>query len=194
MSHYNIENIKCSLQSMLSQRRYEHTLGVEYTCCALAMRYGADMEQARAAGLLHDCAKHYSGQKLIEKCKQYQLSINEYEKAFPELLHAKVGACLAKEKYGIEEQEILDAIICHTTGKPEMTLLEKILYIADYIEPNRDRAPHLSEIRKLAFHDLDACLLQILSDTMIYLQTRGSVIDPQTEATYNFYKKEITRV
>lgn len=186
---YSIEEIKYSLQTKLSKRRYEHTLGVEYTCCALAMRYGADMNQARIAGLLHDCAKHYSGEKQIEKCTEFGLSVSEYEKAFPELLHAKVGAYLAKEKYGIEDKEIIDAIACHTTGKPGMTLLEKILYIADYMEPNRDRAPHLTEIRELAFKDLDACLLMILSGTLTYLKSKGSVIDPQTEATYNFYKK-----
>ena len=185
---YKIDEMKYSLQNRLSKHRYEHTLGVEYTCCSLAMRYGADMEQARIAGLLHDCAKHYSGEKLIEKCGQYNLPISSYEKAFPELLHAKVGAYLAKEKYGIEDQAILDAIDCHTTGKPDMTLLEKILYIADYMEPNRDRAPHLKEIRELAFSDLDACLLKILSGTLNYLREKGSVIDPQTEATYEFYK------
>ena len=184
---YKIEEIKYSLQNRLSARRYEHTLGVEYTCCALAIRYGADMEQARLAGLLHDCAKHYSGERLLKKCEEYKLPVSEYEKAFPELLHAKVGAYLAKEKYGIEDEEILRAIDCHTTGKPDMTLLEKILYIADYMEPNRDRAPGLKEIRTLAFTDLDACLLRILSGTLHYLKSRGSIIDPQTEATYNFY-------
>ena len=184
-----IAEIKHSLQSRLSERRYEHTLGVEYTCCALAMRYGADMEQARLAGLLHDCAKHYSGEKLIKKCAEYQLSMNEYEKAFPELLHAKVGANLARTKYGIEDKAVLDAIDCHTTGKPNMNLLEKILYVADYMEPNRDRAPRLNEIRTLAFSDLDACLLMILSGTLNYLKSTGSVIDPQTEATYEFYNR-----
>jgi len=184
---YSIDEIKYSLQNRLSQKRYEHTLGVEYTCCALAIRYGADMTKARMAGLLHDCAKHYSGEKLITKCIEYHLPVSEYEKAFPELLHAKVGAYIAKEKYGITDEEILNAIDCHTTGKPDMTVLEKILYIADYMEPNRDRAPHLATIRELAFSDLDACLLKILSGTLYYLKSKGSVIDPQTEATYEFY-------
>lgn len=186
---YSMEEIHYSLQGKLSPKRYEHTLGVEYTCCALAMCYGADMNQARTAGLLHDCAKHYSGKKLIEKCEQYGLPVNQYEEAFPELLHAKVGAYLAKNKYGIEDEEILAAIDCHTTGKPGMTLLEKIVYIADYIEPNRDRAPHLTEIRELAFQDLDACLIRILSGTLTYLEANGSVIDPQTKATYEYYQK-----
>ena len=187
---YKIDEIKYSLQNRLSPKRFEHTLGVEYTCCALAMRYGADMNQARIAGLLHDCAKHYSGEKLLQKCKEYHLPVSEYEQAFPELLHAKVGAYLAREKYGIEDEEIIQAIDCHTTGKPDMTLLEKILYIADYMEPNRDRAPHLKEIRELAFSDLDACLLRILSGSLQYIKSTGSVIDPQTEATYEYYKNQ----
>lgn len=181
--------IRLSLEKQLSPHRFEHTLGVEYTCCALAMRYEADLEQARLCGLLHDCAKHYSGTQLLEECKKYQLPVNEYEKAFPELLHAKVGAYLAKEQYGVNDSAILDAIACHTTGKPNMTLLEKILYIADYMEPNRDRAPNLSKIRTLAFQDLDACLLEILAGTLRYLETNGSIIDPQTKATYEYYKE-----
>ena len=153
------------------------------------MRYGTDMTQARIAGLLHDCAKHYSGQELIKLCEKYHLSVNEYEKAFPELLHAKAGAYLAREKYHITDDSIISAIECHTTGKPNMSLLNKIVYIADYIEPNRDRAPHLSEIRQLAFNDLDACLIRILSGTLTYLESTGSVIDPATRSTYEYYKR-----
>lgn len=186
---YNIFSMKESLKTQLSGKRYEHTLGVEYTCCALAMRYGEDMEKARIAGLLHDCAKHYSGNELLAFCKAHHLSVNEYEEAFPELLHAKVGAVLAKTEYGIEDEDILQAIEYHTTGKPEMTLLEKIVYIADYMEPNRDRAPYLSKIRPLAFSDLDSCLIEILSNILTYLESSGSVIDPLTKATYEYYNK-----
>ncbi len=186
---YNIQEMKNTLKNSLSPKRWEHTLGVEYTCSALAMRYGADMTQARIAGLLHDCAKHYSGEELIELCEKHHLSVNEYEKAFPELLHAKTGAYLAREKYHITDNNILSAIECHTTGKPNMSILDKIVYIADYIEPNRDRAPNLSEIRQLAFTDLDACLIRILSGTLTYLEFTGSVIDPTTRSTYEYYKR-----
>lgn len=184
---YQINEMKEKLQEKLNERRYEHTLGVEYTCCALAMRYGADMEKARVAGLLHDCAKHLSGIKLIKKCHKYNLPVSKEEQEFPELLHAKVGAYLAEYKYGVEDEEILSAITWHTTGHPDMTLLEKIVYIADYIEPNRDQAPRLPELRQLAFENIDECLIQILSGTLSYLKEKGGVIDPATSATYEYY-------
>ncbi len=186
---YNISSMKETLRAKLSPKRYEHTLGVEYTCCALAMRYGEDMEKARIAGLLHDCAKHYSGNELLAFCQMHNLSVNEYEEVFPELLHAKVGAKLAQIEYGVEDNDILKAIEYHTTGKPNMSLLDKIVYIADYMEPNRDRAPYLSKIRALAFSDFDTCLVEILGGILSYLESTGSVIDPLTKATYEYYSK-----
>lgn len=183
-----INEMREKLRDKLPEKRFEHTLGVEYTCCALAMRYGTDMEKARVAGLLHDCAKHLSGIKLIKKCHKYNLPTSKEEQEFPELLHAKVGAYLAEYKYGIEDEEILSAIRWHTTGHPEMTLLEKIVYVADFIEPNRDQAPNLPKIRELAFQDLDQCLIEILGSTLTYLREKGGVIDPATNATYEYYK------
>ncbi|MCI5597372.1 MAG: bis(5'-nucleosyl)-tetraphosphatase (symmetrical) YqeK [Lachnospiraceae bacterium] len=186
---YNIDDIRAILKNKLSEKRYEHTLGVEYTAAALAMRYGADMNKARVAGLLHDCAKYFPGEKLLAKCRKHHLEINQYEQDYPELLHAKVGAYLASSKYGVQDEEILSAITWHTTGRPDMTLLDKIIYIADYIEPNRNKAPDLDEIRELAFKDLDECLMTILSHTLSYLKEKGSVIDPTTFATYEYYRR-----
>lgn len=182
--------IKCKVKQTLSEKRYEHTLGVEYTAACLAMRYGADMEKARLAALLHDCAKQISTQEKLDACARYHLSVSEYEKKNPELLHAKLGACFAKELYGVEDEEVLSAITWHTTGKPDMSLLDKILYIADYLEPNRDQADDLPEVRSLVFVDLDACLFRILEDSMDYLASRNFVIDPMTEKTYHFYKAQ----
>jgi predicted HD superfamily hydrolase involved in NAD metabolism len=105
-------------------------------------------------------------------------------------LHAKLGAYLAKEKYDVTDPNILHAIKVHTTGEPEMNVLDKIIYIADYIEPGRYKAGDLDEVRKLAFKDLDKCMAKILSDTLAYLKERGGTIDPMTEQTYNYYKKK----
>ena len=107
------------------------------------------------------------------------------------MLHAKVGALLAEKKYDIEDQEVLSAIRWHTTGKPDMTLLEKIVYVADYIEPKRDKAPNLKEVRKMAFVDLDRALLKILEDTLNYLGDSPDEVDTMTKATYDFYKNQI---
>ncbi|MDO4555170.1 MAG: bis(5'-nucleosyl)-tetraphosphatase (symmetrical) YqeK [Lachnospiraceae bacterium] len=186
---YQIDDMRAVLKNKLSEKRYEHTLGVEYTAAALAMCYSADIEKARIAGLLHDCAKYFPGDKLLSKCKKYDLPVNKYEKNFPELLHAKVGAYLASSKYGVKDEEILSAITWHTTGRPEMTLLDKIIYIADYMEPNRDKAPNLSTIRQLAFQNIDLCLTTILDHTLTYLKENGSVIDPTTFATYEYYRR-----
>lgn len=145
------------------------------------------------AGLLHDCAKCIPSKKKIRLCEKYHLSISESERQNPSLLHAKLGAYLAATKYHVRDQRILDAIICHTTGKPKMTMLDKILYIADYIEPGRKEAPNLPEVRKLAFQDIDACLYLILKDSLAYLHTRNLAIDPMTEKTYLYYKNYLNK-
>lgn len=119
------------------------------------------------------------------------LRLREIEQKNPFMLHAKVGALLAEKKYDIEDQEVLSAIRWHTTGKPDMTLLEKIVYVADYIEPKRDKAPNLKEVRKMAFVDLDQALLKILEDTLNYLGDSPDEVDMMTKATYDFYKNQI---
>ena len=189
MKQLTIRKIKEEVKMHLDQNRYEHTLGVMYTAGALAMRYGADLEDTMIAGLLHDCAKCIPSAQKIELCKKYNLNISEAEQKNPGLLHAKLGAYLAKEMYQIENTEILDAISCHTTGRPHMTLLDKIIYIADYIEPGRDKAENLPYIRKIAFEDLDVCMAEILHDTLAYLSSRGGSIDATTKMTYDFYRQ-----
>ena len=143
MSQLKLEKMKKRVSSHLDKERYEHTLGVMYTAGAMAMRYHVDLEKALIAGLLHDCAKGLSSDKKLKLCEKYQLTVSESERKNPGLLHAKLGAYIAKTKYGIDDMEIVDAIAYHTTGRPEMTLLDKIVYIADYIEPNRNEAPNL---------------------------------------------------
>lgn len=174
---------------MQDARRFEHTLGVEYTAAALAMRFGGDIEAARVAGLLHDCAKCLSDEKKLSICRKNHLSVTEVEKKNPFLLHAKVGACLARKKYGVENPDILNAIRNHTTGRKGMSLLEKIIFVADYIEPGRKHAPRLAEIRRLAFTDLDQVLVEILRDTLRYLESSDGDIDPMTEETWRYYSQ-----
>lgn len=183
--------IRNALEKSLSEKRYEHTLGVTYTATALAMRYGADMEAAYLAGLLHDCAKEISDKKALAFCKKHMIPISESESENPSLLHAKIGSYMARNTYHIEDCDILNAIANHTTGRPQMSLLEKIIFIADYIEPGRNKASNLDNIRKTAFIDLDDALLQILSDTLAYLGKKVKSIDPMTEKTYRFYFENV---
>lgn len=155
------------------------------------MRYECDLDKALLAGLMHDCAKCMPNAKKLKVAEKHGLEITEIEQKNPFMLHAKVGALLAEKKYDIEDQEVLSAIRWHTTGKPDMTLLEKIVYVADYIEPKRDKAPNLKEVRKMAFVDLDQALLKILEDTLNYLGDSPDEVDMMTKATYDFYKNQI---
>lgn len=184
-----ITEIRKHLKKKLNPMRYEHTLGVSYTCIALAMRYSVNLDQAEMAGLLHDCAKRYDDVTIIRKCQERGVELTESELRAPAVIHAKLGAWMAEHKYGITDPEILSAIACHTTGKPAMSLLDKILYVADYIEPRRDKAPNLPALRRLAFEDLDEALYQILDSTRNYLKSTGTAEDDTTEQTWEYYNK-----
>ena len=105
------------------------------------------------------------------------------------LLDDKAGKYLAQKQFHIEDEDILNAILYHTTGRPQMSMLEKIIYVADYIEPGRKHAPNLPEVRKLAFRDIDAALLQILNDILKYLNDGDNTIDPMTQETYDYYMR-----
>lgn len=182
-----IQEIEEILQQKQNPHRYRHTIGVRYTSICLAMCYGEDLTRASYAGLLHDCAKHMSNEKLLAKCYEHHLTVSEVEEKNPFLLHGRVGAWLAEHKYGITDPEILGAIEWHTTGRPDMTLLEKIVFTADYIEPGRNQAPNLVELRRLAFTDIDQAVCAILKQTLDYLRDQGGEIDPATEVTYSYY-------
>lgn len=184
-----LRKIRKAVEKVQDAKRFEHTQGVEYTAAALAMRYGIDIDSARAAGLLHDSAKCLSDEKRLSICKKNHIQVTEVERKNPFLLHAKVGAYLAREKYGIKDPDILNAIQNHTTGRKNMSLLEKIIFVADYIEPGRKHAPDLAVVRKLAFIDIDRALLKILRDTLQYLKTSGGDIDPMTEETWRYYSQ-----
>lgn len=181
--------IKEKLFGMQNDKRYNHTIGVTNTAIELAERYDEELFDAQIAALLHDCAKCYSDNEQIRLCNKYGIAISDSEKNNPSLLHAKLGAYLAENEYEIHSKRILDAIRWHTTGRPKMTKLDKIIYIADYIEPSRNKAPNLAKIREIALVNLDECLYEILKATLKYLNGCGEIIDPMTEETYLYYKQ-----
>lgn len=190
MENSDIANIRKEMETVLSSKRYAHTLGVAYTAAALAMAHGEPMEDAMIAGLLHDCAKSMHGSELVAICEKARLNVTAVERSNPTaLLHAKAGAYLAQHKYGVNDDNILNAIRYHTTGRPDMSRLEKILYIADYIEPNRKQLAELDMIRRIAFQDLDWTMEKILANTLAYLRTTDGQLDDMTIKTYNFYKR-----
>ncbi len=185
------KEIKSALREKLKPSRYTHTIGVMETAACLAMRYGMPVSKLRLAGLLHDCAKGYDNDKLLSLCKKYGINVSKAEKLSPHLLHSKVGEYLAKHKYGVKDKEVLRAIRYHTTGRPGMGLCEQIVFVADYIEPNRNRAKRLEEIRQVAFWDLDVCTLMILEDTIDYLKQQKQPMDEATVQTWEHYRKSV---
>ncbi|MGN0395569.1 MAG: bis(5'-nucleosyl)-tetraphosphatase (symmetrical) YqeK [Coprococcus sp.] len=182
--------IREKLEKKLTKKRYEHSLGVEYTAGCMAMVHGVDIEEALTAGLLHDCAKCISSEEKIERCQKLNLPISDVEYKNPELLHAKLGAYYARTKYNIENKDILSAIEYHTTGRPAMNILEKIIFVADYIEPNRKPLEEIDEIRREAFTDLDKCIVHILRNTLSYLDGSDADTDQMSIDTYNYYVKK----
>ncbi len=195
MKATNLAKLRKEMEQTLERKRYEHTLGVAYTAANLAMIHGVDVEKALTAGMLHDCAKCMSHHKQLSLCRKNKIVLSEIEtENHSPLLHAKAGSCLARKKYGITDEEILQAISYHTTGRPHMSPLEKIIYIADYIEPGRERSKrsyavvqNLQEVRKMAYQDLDRTLCKILNDTLDYLSRKGGKIDSMTRDTYEYY-------
>lgn len=185
---YDLEKMNKTLKKYLDTDRFIHTQGVRYTAAAMAMAHGVDAEKAELAGLLHDCAKNIPDKEQLRLCAKHKLPVNAIEKKSPYLLHAKLGAWIAKKKYYISDEEVLDAIRWHTTGTEDMSKLAQIIFIADYIEPRRFKAKNLAEVRLLAFRDLDECCYVILRDTLAYLEIKGNPIDPETERAFYFYK------
>lgn len=188
----DIREIKTELKSILTDKRYEHTLGVAYTSASLAMVYDEDISKAFLAGLLHDNAKCLSDEKLLKKCKKNNLEVSDAEIRMPYLLHAKLGAYYASQKYGASN-DVAMAVAYHTTGRPDMSMLEKIVYVADYIEPTRNKAKRLAQIRKTAFENIDMCVYMIANDTICYLGDNPDKMDEMTKKTYMYYKELIEK-
>ncbi|NLL73515.1 MAG: HD domain-containing protein [Clostridiales bacterium] len=182
-----VNEIKKSLCKLLSEKRYRHSLGVEDVSYDLALIYGEDTNKASIAGLLHDCAKYLTKEEFLTEAKKYQISISEYERKDPNMLHGKIGSIYAKERYGIMDEDILNSILYHTTGRPNMSLLEKIVYVADYIEPTRGRNEILDKAREIAYKNLDEAIVFITNSTLDYLQDKKVDIVPLTKMTYEYY-------
>lgn len=185
-----IDYLKREIKFVLKPKRYIHTMGVYETALKLAQKYGADIEKTAIAALLHDCAKNIPLHEMIEICGQFGIVLLDHERQSSALLHGKTGAVLSKIRYQIEDQEIYDAIYFHTTGKPDMSLILQIIFVADYIEPGRTSAPNLDILRKLAFVDLNQATALILKDTLDYLKNgKDKNIDEMTAKSFAFYQK-----
>ena len=178
------------MRQILPKKRFHHSVAVAHLAAAYAVSIGLSPEKALIAGILHDCAKAYPDEQLVADCDRYQIPVTEVERRNGFLLHGKLGAFYAKEQYYITDEEILSAISYHTTGRPGMTAFEKIIFLADYLEPFRTQPtdPSLNEIRQIAFEDIDKAVYLALKNTLRYLSGTGQETDMTTSETFEEYR------
>ena len=189
LEHPKTVEIERYLNEKLKPRRYAHVLSVRDTAVDLAIRFSADLMNVNFAALLHDCAKWMSPDELLESAVHYGLQLDAIERANPSVLHARIGAELAVEFFEIDQPEILSAIRVHTTGNGAMTLIDKILYVADFAEPKRTyREADL--VRKLAYQDLNRAVLEVSRYKIERLLIKGAAIHPNTIFAYNSALRE----
>ncbi|PEA56445.1 phosphohydrolase [Bacillus pseudomycoides] len=176
------------VKQQMHEKRYIHTIGVMETAIELAKQYGVDEKKAEMAAIFHDYAKCRPISEMEEIIKREHLpkDLLLYNK---ELWHAPVGAYLVEQEVGITDADILQAITYHTSGHEQMTMLDKVIYVADYIEPGR-KFPGVEEARKLAREDLNQALLYALKHTIQFLMEKNQTIYPLTFQTYNAVIKE----
>lgn len=186
LKHLPLAQLRPVALSYLKNKRIPHVLGTEQEAIRLAERYGADATKARTAALLHDCTKKLEMDDQLALCRRYDIALDSLEQQALKLLHAKTGAAIAREVFGVDG-EIESAIFWHTTGHANMTLLEKIIYLADYIEPTRD-FPGVETLRQACYESLDAGLAMGLRMTIEEMEQRGNPVHQATLAAMEYLK------
>lgn len=179
------------LKPLISEERFKHTLSTEKTAVELAQIHGCDKDKASLAALLHDCAKRIS-KNPEEFCKEHNLSsyLHDYDDYPLPVLHAPMGAHLAKEEFGVTDPEVLSAITWHTSGKPNMSLMDKIIYLADYTEPGRYSTPQLEEVRSLSKTNLDKAMVKALEYSIERIKSKGNPVHYTTLNAYKYMKEQ----
>lgn len=186
LKHLTPDELRPIAMSYLTYKRMAHVLGTEEEAVRLAQRYGADVTQARIGALLHDCTKKLNMDQQLALCDKYHIALDDMERCTLKLLHAKTGAALARDVFGVEDA-VAEAICWHTTGKADMTLLEKILYLADYIEPTRD-FPGVDTLRETVYADLDEGMALGLEMTVQEMEEEGNPVHEKTLQALRFLK------
>ena len=173
--------------SLLNPNRVAHVLGCRDTAVKLAKHWGANETDAARAGILHDITKAIDGPLQLTLCEAYGKILNDFSRKYPKTLHALTGSLVAKRIFG-ENEAVVSAIEHHTTGKADMSLLEKIIYVADYMEPNRD-FPGVEKLRELAYSDMDAALKLGLEMTLEHLKRQGAEVSPESREALAFLNR-----
>ena len=173
---------------LLNPNRVAHVLGCRDTAVALAKRWGADVTDAARAGILHDITKALDGPLQLTVCAEYGKILGEFSRKYPRTLHALTGSMVAERIFG-ENEAVVSAIRSHTTGKADMNLLETIIYVADYMEPNRS-FPGVEELRELAFSNLTAALKLGLEMTLEHLKEQGNEVSPESREALDWLNRQ----
>lgn len=179
-----IEEMKRLLKESLPLKRYKHSLEVYETAVKLAKEHKLDVDKVAVAALLHDCGREVAGRDSLAKAAELGIAVDETEANQPILLHAKLGVYYARHKYGVEDQEILDGILYHTTGAKDMTPLAMAVYLADLLEPTRD-FPGIEDMRRLAKVDMEKAMMRAYAQTVRYLLEYDLLIHPNCILGYN---------
>ena len=182
-----MEELEPIVIRLLNPNRVNHVLGCRDTSIELAKRWGADMTDAARAGILHDITKALDGPLQLTLCREYGTMLDEFGYKYPKTLHALTGSLVADRIFG-ESEAVVSAICHHTTGKADMSLLEKIIYVADYMEPNRN-FPGVEELRRLADTDITAALKLGLEMTLQHLKNLGDEVSPASAEALNFLNR-----
>jgi predicted HD superfamily hydrolase involved in NAD metabolism len=180
-----LEEMNDKLKKSIRTDRYIHSVNVMNSALSLARLYSVDENKAAVAGLLHDCAKDLKNEDAYEIYKKFDIETDEITKRQPRLLHGPVGAYIAEICYGITDKEILNAIKFHTTGKENMNMLEKIIFISDYIEPERN-FPGVDDIREWVTKDIDRAIVLALDSTIKRVLGKGALLHPATVNARNY--------
>ena len=183
------EKMEYKLKKELDKQRFEHTLGVEETARKMARVFGEDEEKAALAGLLHDCAKCMPLAQMLKAAKHED--VDDVMKESKALMHAVAGRCVAASVYNVRDEAVLSAIRWHTTGCANMTPLDKIIYLADMIEPNRKPFDGLQQLRELRMTDLDAAMHSALRMSLEYVRKQGKTLHPDTLAALKTYEPQL---
>ena len=179
------EEMKSDILNRIGEKRYNHTIRVRDTAVELAKIYNVDLEKAYVAGMLHDCAKIRDEKELIEVSFDYGLSLTDDMKKAPQIIHSFLGAIISEKKYGIEDEDVLNAIRFHTTGRENMSDLEKIVFLADYIEPMRNFSG-VDKARELSYEDLNKAMMYSLNNTILFLCNKDEYIALDTIKARNY--------
>lgn len=185
-----LQQIKEKLKLELTTKRYIHSINVMNSSIMLAEKYGEDVCKAELAGLLHDCARDIRGEKVFELCEEYKIEVDDISMEQPELLHGPIGSRLAEKIYAVTDLDVISAIYNHTLGRENMRQLEKIVFIADYIEPGRE-FPGVDNIREMAVISLDNAMLLAFDCTFAYCLKKNCLIHPKAIYARNYILNNI---